>query len=47
MRKLPLSKQNFEAIRKDNFIYVDKTKQIYNLLQTGNQYFLSRPHRFG
>jgi hypothetical protein len=28
-------------------LYVDKTKQVYNLVQKGSLYFLSRPRRFG
>ncbi|NJN77974.1 MAG: ATP-binding protein [Saprospiraceae bacterium] len=47
MRKLPLGKQNFRDIRENNLLYVDKTRQIYNLVTTGSLYFLSRPRRFG
>jgi hypothetical protein len=33
---------------KGNYLYIDKTKDIYNLLASGGQYyFLSRPRRFG
>ena len=47
MKKLPIGKQNFKEIIEDGFVYVDKTQQIYELLDAGNLYFLSRPRRFG
>ena len=46
VRKLPIGVQNFEKMRRDGYLYVDKTKYIYKLV-AGNQYFLSRPWRFG
>ena len=45
--KYPIGIQNFEKIRKDGYIYVDKTAQIYDLVSDGTIYFLSRPRRFG
>ena len=39
--------QSFESIRQNNFLYVDKTKHIYNLANSNRYYFLSRPRRFG
>ena len=47
MLKYPIGIQNFEKIRKDGFLYVDKTFLMYRLVQEGNYYFLSRPRRFG
>ena len=47
LRKLPIGVQDFEKIRKDGYLYVDKTKYIYELVHAGSQYFLSRPRRFG
>ena len=47
MQKLPIGIQSFEKIREGNYIYVDKTKQILNLIENGECYFLSRPRRFG
>ena len=47
MQKLPIGIQNFEKIRTKNYLYVDKTKQILNLIEQGECYFLSRPRRFG
>ena len=48
MKKLPLSIQTFRQFIEHDYIYVDKTKQIYDLFATdGKYYFLSRPRRFG
>lgn len=47
IRKLPIGIQDFESLRNDGYLYVDKTEQIYRLISTGRYYFLSRPRRFG
>ena len=47
MQNLPIGMQSFESIRQNNFLYVDKTKHIYNLANSNRYYFLSRPRRFG
>ncbi|QEN05602.1 hypothetical protein EW093_13055 [Thiospirochaeta perfilievii] len=47
MTKLPTGIQTFSKIREDNYAYVDKTRDIYNLINNGTYYFLSRPRRFG
>ncbi|MEO1954035.1 MAG: AAA family ATPase, partial [Campylobacterales bacterium] len=48
MKKLPLGIQTFERIINDDYLYIDKTKEIYSLIGDGNVfYFLSRPRRFG
>ena len=47
MQNLPIGIQNFEKIRKDGYLYVDKTTFVYKLATTGSYYFLSRPRRFG
>ena len=44
-RKFPIGVQNFEKIRKGDFLYVDKTELIYQLVDSGSYYFLSRPRR--
>lgn len=46
-QKLPIGIQSFEKIRTGNYIYVDKTEYIWNLVNSGSVYFLSRPRRFG
>ena len=43
----PIGIQNFESLRQDNYLYIDKTEMIYQLVTTGRYYFLSRPRRFG
>ena len=45
--KYPIGIQSFERMREDGFVYVDKTALIYDLVQNGSIYFLSRPRRFG
>lgn len=45
--KYPIGIQNFEKIRREGFVYVDKTALIYRLASEGNYYFLSPPRRFG
>lgn len=48
MKNLPLSIQTFRDFIDEDYIYVDKTKQIHDLFATGGRYcFLSRPRRFG
>lgn len=46
-KKLPIGIQSFEKLREDNFLYVDKTALIYELVHNNTPYFLSRPRRFG
>ena len=46
-RRLPIGIQNFREIREQNCYYVDKTAYIWQLLNEGKHYFLSRPRRFG
>ena len=46
-RRYPIGIQNFEKLRKEGFLYVDKTELVYRLIKTGTYYFLSRPRRFG
>ena len=46
-RRLPISTQDFEQLRRDRDLYVDKTQYIEKLFSLGRIFFLSRPHRFG
>ncbi|MCX8027587.1 MAG: AAA family ATPase, partial [Thermodesulfovibrionales bacterium] len=46
-KKLPIGYSNLYEIITDGFVYVDKTKYVYDLVSTGKYYFLSRPRRFG
>lgn len=45
--KLPVGIQTFDDIRRDGYIYVDKTKYLLELIDSGKVFFLSRPRRFG
>ncbi len=47
MQQLPIGLNDFEKIRKGNYLYVDKTKHLFEIATKGNYYFLSRPRRFG
>lgn len=47
LRKLPIGIQTFEKLRKENYLYVDKTELIWKMAFASNPYFLSRPRRFG
>ena len=40
---------DFRRLREDNYVYVDKTAQLYPLLTRGSDsfFFISRPRRFG
>ncbi|MDR2622797.1 MAG: AAA family ATPase, partial [Dysgonamonadaceae bacterium] len=46
-RKLPIGIQDFEDLRTNEYLYVDKTAYIYQLKTRGKPYFLGRPRRFG
>ena len=47
-RRLPAGIQSFEKIRKDGYLYVDKTDIIWQLANRNKKYnYLSRPRRFG
>ena len=45
--KYPIGIQTFEKLRKEGFVYVDKTALLHKMVHEGNYYFLSRPRRFG
>ena len=47
LQNLPIGIQNFEKIRNDGYLYVDKTEIVYRLATSGSYFFLSRPRRFG
>ncbi|MDR2618143.1 MAG: AAA family ATPase, partial [Treponema sp.] len=46
-RKMPIGIQDFEDIRTNAYVYVDKTAYIHRLANEGKPYFLGRPRRFG
>lgn len=45
--KYPIGIQSFSEIRENGYLYVDKTSLIFDMIDTGKYYFLSRPRRFG
>lgn len=45
--KYPIGIQSFEKLRKENFLYIDKTALVYKLVSAGAPVFLARPRRFG
>lgn len=47
MRKYPVGIQSFKELREGKYIYVDKTKLVHTLIESGKYFFLSRPRRFG
>ena len=47
-RKLPAGIQFFSIIRKEGYLYVDKTDLVWQLTHSGDLYnYLNRPRRFG
>ena len=47
LRRLPVGIQTFEKIINGDYLYIDKTKYIWNMIHLGSYVFLSRPRRFG
>lgn len=48
MKYLPRDVSSFSTMIEGNYVYVDKTKHIYDLFSGGDRfYFLARPRRFG
>jgi len=47
VQKLPIGIQSFEKLRKNNYIYIDKTDLALDLIENYQYAFLSRPRRFG
>ncbi len=45
--KYPIGIQTFSEIREENLVYMDKTKEAYELINSYKYVFLSRPRRFG
>ncbi len=47
-KSYPIGIQTFEEVRKNDYLYVDKTSYIYRMThRDGKYYFLGRPRRFG
>ena len=46
-RRMPVGIQDFEKLRTERCVYVDKTQYVFNLTRISRPYFLARPRRFG
>jgi len=46
-RKYPVGIQTFERLRKENYLYIDKTDLVWKMTKESPFVFLSRPRRFG
>ncbi|AHF00758.1 hypothetical protein THIAE_02290 [Thiomicrospira aerophila AL3] len=47
MKKLPIGIQTFAKIREGDFVYIDKTPLVHQMVNSAGRFFLSRPRRFG
>ena len=47
LREMPVGIQDFEKLRTEGCVYVDKTQFAYALTRISRPFFLSRPRRFG
>ncbi len=46
-QKYPIGLQSFSEVRGGQYLYIDKTEGVYNLVKEKKYVFLSRPRRFG
>jgi len=47
LKNMPIGIQDFEKLRTEKCVYVDKTQYVYDLTRLSRPYFLARPRRFG
>ena len=47
LKQLPIGIQTFSKIRKQEYLYIDKTQIALDLIENYTYTFLSRPRRFG
>jgi hypothetical protein len=47
VRRYPVGIQTFERLRKENYLYIDKTDLVWKMSKGSPYVFLSRPRRFG
>ncbi|MDE7180982.1 MAG: AAA family ATPase [Muribaculaceae bacterium] len=45
--RYPIGLQSFEVLRREGFLYVDKTEFVEKIVTGNKYYFLGRPRRFG
>ncbi|MBQ9558565.1 MAG: AAA family ATPase [Bacteroidaceae bacterium] len=46
-RRYPIGIQTFERMRREGYVYIDKTNLVWRMAQVSPYVFLSRPRRFG
>jgi hypothetical protein len=47
LKNLSIGVQSSKTIIEKDFLYIDKTRTIQEVIKPGRTYFLSRPRRFG
>ena len=47
LKKLPIGISTFKKIIEDDYLYIDKTKEAFDVINSNSYAFLSRPRRFG
>jgi hypothetical protein len=47
IKKLPIGISTFKKIIEGDYLYIDKTKEAYDVINSNSYAFLSRPRRFG
>ena len=47
IQALPLGISSFKSLRENDYLYIDKTKLLLDLVRGTRYNFLSRPRRFG
>ncbi len=47
LKRLPIDVSVFNIMKEKNYLYIDKTEIIHDLITRGRFYFLARPRRFG
>ncbi len=43
LKTLPIGIQDFEKVRKGEYLYIDKTELIYDMIKGGSYYSIFRP----
>src|SRR6056297_423137 len=47
MKRLPIGIQDYKYMVENDYLYIDKTRYLFELIDGGKVYFMSRPRRFG
>ena len=46
-KQYPIGEQDFANIRKDEFLYIDKTAFVFDIVSSRGHFLFFRPRRFG